>query len=118
MANAIICKGNQTSLEKIEENLVGLTEPVEDLLLRKNLIFKENGVICLTPLARVMAEHFIGVERLSRIILLVNEMKDPLDILADLECASDEEAAKEKSKGNDGGDGARKKKNRKGRRLK
>ena len=25
-----------------------------------------------------MAEHFIGVERLSRIIRLVNEMKDPL----------------------------------------
>ena len=118
VANAIICKGNQTSLEKIEENLVGVTEPVEDLLLRKNLISKENGVIRLSPLARVMAEHFIGVERLSRIILLVNEMKDPLDILADLECASDEEAAKEKTKGNEGGDSGRKKKKRKGRRLK
>ncbi|HPP77689.1 MAG TPA: DEAD/DEAH box helicase, partial [Methanospirillum sp.] len=92
---------------------------VEELLLSRNLISKENGTIRLTPLARVMAEHFIGVERLSRIIRLVNEMKDPLDILADLECASDEEAAREKMRNeHETDDKKRKKKKHRGRRLK
>ena len=119
VANAVICKGDVSSIEKIEGYLVGESEPVEELLINRNLISKENGLIRLTPLARVMAEHFIGVERLSRIIRLVNEMKDPLDILADLECASDEEAAKEKiRKENEKGDSHRKKKKRHGRRMK
>lgn len=119
VANAVICKGDESSIEKIEGYLVGESEPVEELLLTKKLISRDNGVIRLTPLARVMAEHFIGVERLSRIIRLVNEMKDPLDILADLECASDEEAAKEKiRKENETGDKPRKKKKRHGRRMK
>ncbi len=119
VANAVICKGDESSIEKIEGYLVGESEPVEELLLTKKLISRDNGLIRLTPLARVMAEHFIGVERLSRIIRLVNEMKDPLDILADLECASDEEAAKEKiRKENETGDKPRKKKKRRGRRTK
>ena len=119
VANAVICKGDVSSIEKIEGYLVGESEPVEELLINRNLISKENDLIRLTPLARVMAEHFIGVERLSRIIRLVNEMKDPLDILADLECASDEEAAKEKiRKENEKGDSHRKKKKRHGRRMK
>ncbi len=93
VANAVVCRGDERSIERIEGYLVGESEPVEDLLIQRDLITRENGIVQLTPLARVMAEHFIGVERLSRIIRLVHEMKDPLDILADLECATDEEAA-------------------------
>ncbi len=119
VANAVISKGDESAIDKIEGYLVGESEPVEELLLSRNLISKENGTIRLTPLARVMAEHFIGVERLSRIIRLVNEMKDPLDILADLECASDEEAAREKMRNeHETDDKKRKKKKHRGRRLK
>ncbi|NLW76269.1 MAG: DEAD/DEAH box helicase [Methanomicrobiales archaeon] len=119
VANAVISKGSQSAIDKIEGNLVGESETVEELLLDKNFVYKENGDIRLTPLARVMAEHFIGVERLSRIIRLVNDMKDPLDILADLECATDEEAAKDKKhKNNLEDDTSKKKKKRRGRRVK
>ncbi|PWR75187.1 DEAD/DEAH box helicase [Methanospirillum stamsii] len=119
VANAVICKGIRESMEKIEGTLVGETEPVEEVLLRKNLISLEKGNIRLSPLARVMAEHFIGVERLSRIMGLVHEMKDPLDILSDLECASDEEVAEEKNKKtSSGSDDAGRKKKRRGRRIK
>jgi helicase len=82
----------------IEEALVGEMEPVEDLLLERSLIFRKEGKMFLSPLARVMAEHFIGVERLSRISDLVRDMKDPLDIIAELDCATDEEAALERGR--------------------
>lgn len=119
VANAVICNGVRDCIEKTEETLVGVTEPVEELLLQKNLISLIKGNIHLTPLSRVMAEHFIGVERLSRIMGLVHEMKDPLDILADLECASDEEVIKAKGKKNLSTDtNAGKKKKRRGRRAK
>jgi helicase len=39
----------------------------------------------MTPLARVMAEHFIGVERLLEILRLTKTMQDPIDIIAELE---------------------------------
>jgi archaea-specific helicase len=92
VANAVVCRGNITAINRIDESLVGRTEPVEALLLEKNLIVLQDKTIYLNPLARVMAEHFIGIERLLRIMRLVHEMKDPIEILADLECASDEEA--------------------------
>lgn len=93
VANAVVTGGDLNSMTKIEENLVGEPEPVEDLLLRRGLIFREGRTIRLTPLSRLMAEHFIGVDRLTRIIDLVKETKDPLEILAELDCATDEEAA-------------------------
>ena len=118
VANAVICRGIREFMEKIEGTLVGETEPVETILLEKKLISIPDGNIHLTPLARVMAEHFIGVERLSRIMGLVHEMKDPLDILSDLECASDEEAAKIRDhKLSQGDKGSVSKKKRKGRRV-
>lgn len=119
VANAIVCSGKQDSMARIEASLVGETEPVEEILLEKDLITINQGVITLSPLAQVMAEHFIGVERLFRIIRLVNEMKDPLDILADLECASDEEASHDEvRKALNKGDGTPNKRKKKGRRQK
>ena len=93
VANAVVTNGDHAAMTKIEGNLVGESEPVEELLLEKRLIFREGGSIRLTPLSRLMAEHFIGVERLTRIIDLVRETKDPLEILAELDCATDEEAS-------------------------
>jgi len=37
----------------------------------------------------VMAEHFIGIERLLRIAALSERMEDPLTIIAELECGED-----------------------------
>ncbi len=40
-----------------------------------------------------MAEHFIGVERLSRILKMVRKTKDPpLAIVAELDCVEDQDA--------------------------
>jgi len=93
VANAVVADGDRNIMQKIEGSLVGEPEPVEDLLLQRNLVFREGGTIRLTPLSRLMAEHFIGVDRLTRIIDLVKDTKDPLEILAELDCATDEEAA-------------------------
>ena len=41
-------------------------------------------------MARVMAGHFIGVERLLRIKDLVRQMEDAAEIVAELECATEE----------------------------
>jgi helicase len=42
-------------------------------------------------MARVMAEHFIGAERLILVRDLVRRMDDAADIVAELECAVEEE---------------------------
>jgi helicase len=39
----------------------------------------------MAPLARVMAEHFIGMERLLEILRLTKFMDDPIDVIAELE---------------------------------
>ena len=89
----MIAAGDRAAMSRIEANLVGEPEPVEELLMSRKLIAREGGSIHLTNLSRLMAEHFIGVERLTRIMDLVRETKDPLEILAELDCATDEEAA-------------------------
>jgi hypothetical protein len=46
-----------------------------------------------------MAEHFIGVERLSEILTLARKNEDPLEILTELECGNAREnQEKEKRK--------------------
>ncbi len=39
----------------------------------------------MSPLAKVMAEHFIGMERLLEILRLTKFMDDPIDVIAELE---------------------------------
>lgn len=46
---------------------------------------QENSLV-LTSLSRVMAEHFIGMERLLEIRRLVTKVDDPVAIVAELEC--------------------------------
>ena len=99
VANAVVCKGNERDLECINTQMIGTLEPVLPLLLDKGLVRRVNGTIELMPLARVMAEHFIGVERLLEILSLANKYKDPIDILAELESSGMEERRKDLGKG-------------------
>ena len=62
----------------------------------------------MTPLARVMAEHFIGMERLLEIVRLTKVVDDPLAIIAELECGDVQNEKKEKKA--DPGHAERKKK--------
>jgi len=86
VANAIVCKGEPEALRRIEGTMVGTTEPVLDLMLDHHLVRREHGRIELTDLSRVMASHFIGVERLLAIQDLVQKMDDPIEILTELHC--------------------------------
>ncbi|MDD1715445.1 MAG: DEAD/DEAH box helicase, partial [Methanolinea sp.] len=98
VANAVACQGKEADLEKITESMVGTTEPVLDILVKEGLVSRKDGRIILSDLSRVMAEHFIGVERLSEILRLIRKVDDPLEIVAELECAEDRESAREKEK--------------------
>jgi helicase len=86
-ASCVACHGNEADLRRIESMMVGTPAPVEDLMERERLITRKEGKIHLSPLARVMAAHFIGMERLRAIRDLVQKGEDPLEILAELECA-------------------------------
>jgi helicase len=65
--------------------MVGSMEPVLPELVAHHLVEKRGTKIVMSPLAKVMAEHFIGVERLLEILRLTKTMKDPVDIIAELE---------------------------------
>ncbi|MFA7694711.1 MAG: DEAD/DEAH box helicase, partial [Methanoregula sp.] len=70
-------------------------------LVAHRLVQKKGTKIELSPLARVMSEHFIGIERLLEIIRLAQKMDDPLDIIAELEGeAMEKETAKKEKGGN------------------
>jgi helicase len=86
VANAVVCGGDEEVLRSLDKAMVGSTEPVLPLFVEKHLVKKSDHRIELTPMARVMAEHFMGVERLERLQRLVRKVKDPVDLLADLEC--------------------------------
>jgi helicase len=38
-----------------------------------------------------MAEHFIGINRLLRVVKLSEKMDDPLEIIAELDCVEEDE---------------------------
>ncbi len=85
VANAVACGGEESDLNRTNAMMVGSLEPVLPELVKHRLVQKQGTKIELTPLARVMSEHFIGIERLLEIIRLVGEMDEPLDIIAELE---------------------------------
>lgn len=93
-ANAVVARGIEQDLESMNERMVGTLEDAIPEMEKYRLIHRKGGVIELSPFGRVMAEHFIGVERLKRIRSLVREEDDPLMILADLECRTDEDEQK------------------------
>lgn len=85
VANAICCDGEEADLNRINNLMVGSMEPVLPDLVAHRLVEKKGTKLVMTPLARVMAEHFIGMERLLEILRLTKVTDDPLEIIAELE---------------------------------
>jgi helicase len=96
VANAVCCGGEEADLDRINGLMVGSMEPVLPELVAHRLVEKKGTKLVMTPLARVMAEHFIGMERLLEIIRLTKVMDDPREIIAELES---EDVHKEKKEG-------------------
>ena len=90
VANAVVCRGNERDLDHICSSMVGALEPVLPVLLDRGLAARSGGRIELSDMARVMAEHFIGVERLTDILALIQKTDEPVEILTELECGSRE----------------------------
>ncbi|KQC05602.1 MAG: DEAD/DEAH box helicase [Methanoculleus sp. SDB] len=99
VANAIVCHGNIEDIRRMDETMVGEVEPVLPLLLEQCLVKKAGTRIELSDLARVMAEHFIGIERLTTIRRLIGTVSEPLDIVAELECGEEGETVPKESAG-------------------
>jgi len=85
VANAVCCNGEEADLNRINSLMVGSMEPVLPDLVAHRLVEKKGTRLIMTPLARVMAEHFIGMERLLEVVRLVKVLDDPLEIIAELE---------------------------------
>ncbi len=85
VANAVACNGEEADLDRINSMMVGSMEPVLPELITHRLVEKQGSRLVMTPLARVMAEHFIGMERLLEILRLTKFMDDPVDVIAELE---------------------------------
>ena len=85
MANAVACNGDAADLERITSMMVGSTETVLPELVSYRLVEKQGSRLVMSPLAKVMAEHFIGMERLLEILRLTKFMDDPVDVIAELE---------------------------------
>lgn len=94
-ANAVVAKGDRRVMHMIEESMVGEVQPVEDLLVLEGFVRINGNRVELDEMGKVMAEHFIGVERLLEIRHLVREKDDALDIVAELECTMDERERKQ-----------------------
>jgi len=86
VANAVVCGGDEQQIIKMNQTMVGTLEPVLPSLLDYKLVRRRAGRIELTDLSRVMAEHFIGMERLMEIELLIRNKDEPIEIVAELEC--------------------------------
>ncbi|HMK15919.1 MAG TPA: helicase-related protein, partial [Methanomicrobiales archaeon] len=89
-AHAVVARGDEKAVARISGMMVGEMEPVLPELEAHRLVQRRGGNLGLSPLGRVMAEHFIGIGRLLELQRLAGEMDDPVAILAELECAGDE----------------------------
>ena len=100
VANAVACNGEEADLNRINSMMVGSMEPVLPDLVAHRLVEKKGSRLVMTPLAKVMAEHFIGMERLLEILRLTKFMDDPVDVIAELESEDvHKEKKTEKGKG-------------------
>jgi helicase len=86
-AHAVVARGDERAIGRISGMMVGEMEPVLSELISRSLVQRRGEALILSPLGRVMAEHFIGLERLLELQRLVGEMEDPVAIVAELECA-------------------------------
>ncbi|MCP1662220.1 MAG: DEAD/DEAH box helicase [Methanocalculus sp. MSAO_Arc1] len=95
-ANTVVARGREGDIEEMNERMVGTLEDAMPVMERHGLIIRRKGTIELSPLGKVMSEHFIGIERLMRIRSLVRSVDDPLLIVADLECKTDDDEQKKR----------------------
>jgi len=103
VANAIACDCEEADLNRINTLMVGSTEPVLPELIAHHLVEKKGTKLVMSPLAKVMAEHFIGMERLLEVVRLTKQMDDPIDIIAELESEDlqhEKKSGKERKKQN------------------
>jgi len=98
VANAVACDGEEADLDRINNLMVGSMEPVLPELVAHRLVEKRGTKLVLSPLAKVMAEHFIGMERLLEIVRLTGEMNDPVEIIGELESGDIEREKKPERK--------------------
>ena len=91
-ANAVIARGNLRDAEKIGESMVGTGEDPVSEMQKHKLVKISGNTIELAPLGRIMAEHFLGMNRVLEIDRLVRVMSEPLEIIAELSAIEEEEA--------------------------
>jgi len=96
VANVVACGGEEADLARITTAMVGSMEPVLPELVAHKLVRREGTKLMLSPLAKVMSEHFIGIERLLEVVRLTKLMDEPLDIIAELESPPMEKEEREK----------------------
>ena len=84
VANAVIAHGNEKEIIGLSASMVGEEEDPLPEMIKHKLVVHSGGTLELSPLGRVMAEHFIGMNRILAIDALVREMDDPLEIIAEL----------------------------------
>jgi helicase len=99
VAHAVACNGEEADINRIAGMMVGSTEPVLQDLIAHKLVERKGTKLVMSELAKVMAEHFIGMERLLEIIRLTKVMNDPSDIIAELESEDVHKEKKSESKG-------------------
>lgn len=90
-ANVVLARGNLRDAEKIGASMVGTGDSPVSEMQNHHLITVSGNHIELAPLARIMAEHFLGMHRVLEIDRLVRIMDDPLEILAELAAIEEEE---------------------------
>ncbi|MDD1674399.1 MAG: DEAD/DEAH box helicase [Methanomicrobiales archaeon] len=87
VAHAIVARGSERDCGIIQNQMVGRSEPVQEVLRERDLVRLSAGKIEVTELGRVMAEHFIGADTLLELQQLIRTHEDPVRIVAELECA-------------------------------
>ncbi|MDD4127277.1 MAG: DEAD/DEAH box helicase [Methanomicrobium sp.] len=96
ISHAVVCRGDEAGLKAMCATMVGEMSDVFPQLKKEGYISLTGGKVVLSPFAKVMAEHFIGIERLTRIRHLVNKVKNPVEIVAELDCEPAEELTDKK----------------------
>ncbi|HTY52429.1 MAG TPA: DEAD/DEAH box helicase [Methanomicrobiales archaeon] len=89
-AHAVVARGDGEAIRRITASMVGDMEEVLPDLVSHGLVHRKGGLLALSPLGRVMAEHFIGLSHLLELQRLAGEMDDPVAIIAELDCAERE----------------------------
>ena len=94
VANSVVCGGDIDNLERICTSMVGEMVDILPLMKKRNFIKVNGKKVVISPAARVMAEHFIGINTYDKILSLVEVSDDPLEILAEIECDEPEKNQK------------------------